>query len=103
MSSCPVKCPVCEGNGLVPAGFYDAPVGTPLTLSSTAPEKCRSCNGTGIIWSIGLGDFQSYHNGFSARSCANCGVGFLTNNPCPTQYCYTCSLKFQSNVQKTKG
>lgn len=40
------KCPVCNGKGIVPIGFYD------LSGTSTfkkIEDKCRSCNGTGII------------------------------------------------------
>ena len=45
----PHKCPVCEGKGSLPAGFYmQVPCGS---LSSTLPEQCRSCSGQGIIWS----------------------------------------------------
>lgn len=45
----PYKCPVCNGNGLVPNGFY---LQTSGHWSSTdiTPEKCRSCQGTGVIW-----------------------------------------------------
>jgi DnaJ-class molecular chaperone len=35
----PIKCPVCEGHGTVPAGFYPDP---PETI-------CRACQGTGLI------------------------------------------------------
>jgi len=45
----PFKCPVCGGNGLVPAGFYNTVTGY-STTTSTAPLTCRSCNGTGIVW-----------------------------------------------------
>jgi len=41
----PYCCPVCNGSGNVPNGFYDAG----LTII-TSPETCRSCNGTGIIY-----------------------------------------------------
>jgi hypothetical protein len=44
----PHKCPVCEGKGSVPVGFY-AP-NEALTLSSEQPEVCRSCSGHGIVW-----------------------------------------------------
>lgn len=37
-------CPVCAGRCLVPSGFYSTTI-----TSSTIPEKCRSCNGTGYI------------------------------------------------------
>lgn len=41
----PHKCPVCEGRGWVPNGFYGV-----VDCTSTANETCRSCNGAGIIW-----------------------------------------------------
>ena len=41
----PYKCPVCNGTGQVPAGFYD----TETSINPQA-EKCRSCEGTGIVW-----------------------------------------------------
>ena len=41
----PYRCPICEGRGLVRTDFYL--VGT---RASTAPEKCRSCAGTGVLW-----------------------------------------------------
>lgn len=37
------KCPVCEGSGLVPAGFYHNFYG------STGPVVCRRCQGLGTI------------------------------------------------------
>ena len=46
----PCKCPVCGGNGLVPAGFYLTATGQ-ITTSSCAPETCRACNGKGYILS----------------------------------------------------
>ena len=46
----PYKCPVCCGNGLVPNGFYNQTNGT-WTTTYIAPEKCRSCDGLGVIWS----------------------------------------------------
>lgn len=41
-------CPVCQGRGIVPNGFYNR---TELQWSSTdaTPEKCRTCNGIGVI------------------------------------------------------
>ena len=41
------KCPVCEGCGLLPIGFYN-PYGQSAT-NSLEPEKCRTCDGKGII------------------------------------------------------
>jgi len=44
----PHRCPVCEGRGTVPHGFYShEEMGTD---ASTAPETCRTCNGQGVIW-----------------------------------------------------
>jgi hypothetical protein len=48
-SLAPHLCPVCKGNGLVPNGFYMQTSGH-WSTSSITPEKCRSCNGTGIVW-----------------------------------------------------
>ncbi len=45
----PYKCPVCEGKGMVPGGFYDI-LPNNTTLSYPAPVSCRSCGGTGVIW-----------------------------------------------------
>ena len=45
----PYKCPVCEGRGMVPGGFYDI-LPNNTTLSYPAPVSCRSCGGTGILW-----------------------------------------------------
>lgn len=41
----PYKCPVCEGRGTMPCGFYER-----LQITdNTASNECRSCKGTGII------------------------------------------------------
>lgn len=45
----PHTCPICGGNGIVPNGFYSS-LNETYTVISTAPEKCKSCNGTGIVW-----------------------------------------------------
>ena len=45
-----VLCPVCNGNGLVSAGFYNSGGDYPYgTTSTTTPEQCRSCQGRGYI------------------------------------------------------
>ncbi len=46
----PHRCPVCNGNGLVSNGFYMQTSGH-WSTSSITHETCRSCNGTGIVWS----------------------------------------------------
>lgn len=48
-SLAPHRCPVCNGNGLVPNGFYMQTSGH-WSTSSITPETCRSCSGTGIVW-----------------------------------------------------
>ena len=45
----PFCCPVCQGRGTLPAGFYSRA----RTLSNTAPETCKTCNGQGIVWAGG--------------------------------------------------
>ena len=45
----PYQCPVCNGNGLVPNGFYNQTSGY-WSSTSTMSETCQSCNGTGIVW-----------------------------------------------------
>ena len=47
--SIPYCCPVCNGNGLVPNGFYNQVSGQWSSYDIT-PEKCKSCNGTGVVW-----------------------------------------------------
>ena len=46
----PFCCPVCGGNGLVSRGFYNQTSGYWSTGSVTPFEKCRSCDGTGVVW-----------------------------------------------------
>ena len=41
----PYLCPVCEGIGKVPGGFYD---GNPNPV--LAREECKPCSGIGILW-----------------------------------------------------
>ena len=43
------KCPICNGTGKVPNGFYTAIGVNEYSSSSATPEVCRSCNGTGIV------------------------------------------------------
>ncbi len=40
----PKKCPVCEGSGIVPYNFYKDKDSVGFN------EKCRTCNGIGILW-----------------------------------------------------
>ena len=45
MATIPVRCPVCEGKGLVQPGFYP---------DSHDPQwaKCRSCSGSGVLYAM---------------------------------------------------
>lgn len=40
-------CPVCQGRGEMPCGFYTGP-----NQTNTAPERCRACNGCGLLWRV---------------------------------------------------
>ena len=42
-------CPICGGNGLVPGSFYTTLWGG-IGTSTSVTEKCRSCEGKGILW-----------------------------------------------------
>lgn len=50
--STPHRCPVCNGAGTVRPGFYDH--GNPLTMTNAVSEQCRSCFGSGIVWSMNV-------------------------------------------------
>lgn len=41
-------CPVCNGNGLVPNGFYSQTTSL-WSTASTTPGTCRGCDGKGWI------------------------------------------------------
>ena len=43
------RCPVCMGKGLVPNSFYATTSGIGSTTQTFLPEKCRTCNGAGVI------------------------------------------------------
>lgn len=47
----PVRCPICFGHGIVPHGYYVVSEGQSSLSSSCSPEKCQSCNGTGLVLS----------------------------------------------------
>lgn len=42
------KCPICEGHGIVPGGFYQA-VADAEMVSTNATEQCKNCNGLGVV------------------------------------------------------
>ena len=41
-----IRCPVCDGRGSVPVGFYDHGGFS----TSTNSLECRACLGKGILW-----------------------------------------------------
>ncbi len=79
------KCPVCEGRGQVPAGFYHTYHSG--TVVNTCPETCKSCSGKGVIFdtdcfyphvSTPLPDDYTFGYGTlgticGMNSCSNCG------------------------------
>jgi DnaJ-class molecular chaperone len=44
----PHICPVCNGRGIMPESFY---YHIQYEGTSSPEVSCRSCNGTGILWS----------------------------------------------------
>jgi hypothetical protein len=46
----PYKCPICEGHGLVRGGFYESSI-EGSSRNRISNEKCRACDGSGIIFS----------------------------------------------------
>jgi DnaJ-class molecular chaperone len=42
-----LRCPVCDGRGVVTKGFYNPwPFFTGI---DTTPDKCRTCEGSGVV------------------------------------------------------
>lgn len=41
-------CPVCEGRGTLPSGFYEPPA-----RANAGPVTCRTCGGRGALLSEG--------------------------------------------------
>ena len=44
----PYRCPICNGTGIVPGGFYFSVNGHSSSTNTT--EVCRQCQGSGIVW-----------------------------------------------------
>jgi len=45
----PYRCPVCNGNGLVPIGFYNTTPEYWTSSNASTTETCRSCLGKGYV------------------------------------------------------
>lgn len=96
------KCPVCEGRGQVPAGFYY--INSAPTAINTSPEICKSCHGKGVIFEYEGNDYNNpyqpvtpypydfnYSTLIAINSCSNCGNNdgmVYTSNPVK----YRCTL-----------
>ena len=46
----PHRCPICEGHGIVPGGFYERTPDAQAWTATNATEACRACGGQGIIY-----------------------------------------------------
>lgn len=53
----PYKCPICNGTGIVPGGFYFSVNGYYSSTNTT--EMRRQCQGSGIIWGVEDYDCES--------------------------------------------
>lgn len=63
----PHKCPVCNGTGSVPKGFYEG------SNNATGIEGCKACAGFGIIWDFTNQEYFTY---------PSYTVGIKPNSPC---------------------
>lgn len=55
----PYRCPICNGTGNVPGGFYNCvPGGTPTSTNTS--EKCQSCI-NGVIYDCTVEGIDPYH------------------------------------------
>ena len=43
----PHRCPICNGTGRVPFGFYGFSSGSSVWVYD---QMCKTCDGTGIVW-----------------------------------------------------
>lgn len=46
----PYRCPICDGRGQVPPGFYDILPGVSTGEVHLGIDQCRTCKGAGVIW-----------------------------------------------------
>jgi len=58
--STPHRCPVCQGVGQLPNGFYNTcSMGSTTDASS---ENCRTCGGQGFIWNMSSSPINMYNS-----------------------------------------
>lgn len=85
-SECCYRCPVCNGNGLVAAGFYNQTSGAWSSCGGT--EECRACKGKGyVIQSKIIQELQSEIEYFKKN------VIFLTDELENKRHLYSNTLK----------
>ena len=65
----PYRCPICNGTGIVPGGFYWSVNGHSTSTNTT--EMCRQCHGSGLIWGID----DSYEASFTSNNIFGEAVG----------------------------
>ena len=58
----PYRCPICNGTGIVPGGFYFSVNG--YSTSTNTTEMCRQCQGSGLVWGID----DSYEPSFASNN-----------------------------------
>lgn len=99
-------CPVCNGRGLVPNGFYLA-FGTGTNYYSTintSAEICRSCGGKGYIVTETEKDTTNIHNNYTEYLETTGSLGHDSAKSCPITCC-SCkhtNLIYTSNLVKYK-
>ena len=81
----PYKCPVCDGRGIVPVGFY---ISTSDSWTSTGTsEPCRQCGGVGIIYGVVEGDDENT-NCADRKEDGTCWVPYTEGCPAgKMEYC----------------
>ena len=63
----PYLCPVCNGRGSVPPGFYDP---SHAYCATGGWETCRACGGKGVIYGFDTGPAErppNWHKGWEWR------------------------------------
>ena len=44
------RCPICNGRGTVPQGFYTGEAWGIMNACNTVRPTCHTCGGRGIVW-----------------------------------------------------
>ena len=96
------KCPVCEGKGQVPAGFYFTNAAP--TVVNTCPETCKSCGGKGIVFDADMFSgnvYNQHHQGDPGYMTFQC-KGTCSNCEHNDRVCYTSNpVKYKCTLYNT--